>query len=66
MQNQEIVQLEKDKLDAETDIARLQELSKRYGQLDMQLQECANEFEKAQDLRKQHRLQLAGIFDQVD
>ena len=28
--------------------------------------DCASEFEKSQDLRKKHRQQLAGIFDQVN
>ena len=50
----------------EEDIARLRELSARYGQMDRQMAECAAEFEKAQDLRKKHRLKLAGIFDQVN
>ena len=58
--------MQKDKEDAEMDIARLQELSARYGQLDRQMQDCANEFNKAQDLRKKHRLQLGSIFDRVN
>ena len=37
MQNQEIVQLEKDKADSEADLARLQELSSRYVDLDRQM-----------------------------
>ena len=66
MQNLEIVQMQKDKEDMEVDIARLRELSVRYGQMDRQMAECAAEFEKAQDLRKKHRMRLAGIFDQVN
>lgn len=30
------------------------------------MSECTTEFERAQDLRKKHRNQLAGIFDQVN
>ena len=37
MQNQEIVQLEKDKADSEADLARLRELSTRYVDLDRQM-----------------------------
>lgn len=66
MQNQEITQMQKDKQDAETDIARLRELSARYGQLDRQMLDCSAEFERAQDVRKKHRLQLASIFDKVN
>ena len=29
------------------------------------MEDCSAEFEKSQDIRKEHRLQLAGIFDKV-
>ena len=61
----EINQLKKDKVDLETDLNRLQSLSSRYAELDRQMEDCTAEFEKAQDLRKQHRLKLSGIFDKV-
>ena len=66
MKNLEIVQMQKDKEDMEQDIARLRDLSTRYGQMDRQMAECAQEFEKAQDMRKKHRMKLAGIFDRVN
>ena len=47
MQNQEIIQMQKDKQDAETDIARLRELSTRYGQMDRQMLDCSSEFERS-------------------
>ena len=65
LENIEIYQLQRDKLDLETDLDRLNKLSGRYALLDRQMEDCTAEFEKSQDIRKQHRLQLAGIFDQV-
>ena len=65
IENHELVQLRKDRTDVETDRKRLDELNKRYDQLDQELQRCAQEYERAQDARKEHRLQLAGIFDRV-
>lgn len=40
-------------------------LSQRYAELERSLEQSASEFEKAQDVRKEHRLRLGGIFDQV-
>lgn len=47
LQDQELVQLQKDRTDITEDLTRLQELSKRYGLLDRQMQECTQEFNKA-------------------
>lgn len=33
--------------------------------MDREMANCAAEFERAQDARKRHRMQLAGIFDRV-
>ena len=41
--------MRKDKSDAEQDIARLRELSARYGHMDREMMDCAAEFERAQD-----------------
>ena len=47
MQHDKILQMSKDRSDCEEDIARLNELSKRYGQMDREMASCSQEFEKA-------------------
>lgn len=44
---------------------RLEELNTRYSQLELNLSKCASEYEKAQDVRKEHRQKLVGIFDKI-
>ena len=65
LQSQEIAQLKKDQSDMEADLRRLQELEKRYDELERDQQQCTADFEKVQDKRKEARVQLSGIFDQV-
>lgn len=66
IENHELVQLHKDRADVELDMRRLTDLNERYALLEQELDKCGAEFEKAQDLRKQHRLALVGIFNRVN
>lgn len=61
----EIPRIKKDRVDIEEDIERFNLLSQRYADLDREFIKCTEEFENAQNQRRQVRDEMVDIRDKV-
>ena len=62
----EIPRIKKDRVDIEDDIQRFTLLSQRYADLDREFLKCTDEFEKAQNQRKDRRVESLNIRSKVN
>ena len=62
----EIPRIKKDRVDIEEDIERFNLLSQRYVDLDREFIKCTEEFENAQNQRRQVRDEMVDIRDKVN